>query len=38
MPYKEIADILNISVKTINNHIAYALEAISGYLNISEKK
>lgn len=29
LPYKEIAEILNISVKTINIHIAKALEIIS---------
>ncbi|WP_080903138.1 RNA polymerase sigma factor [Parabacteroides sp. Marseille-P3160] len=29
LPYKEIADMLGISVKTINNHIAYALEIIA---------
>jgi DNA-directed RNA polymerase specialized sigma24 family protein len=29
LPYKEIAKILNISVKTINIHIAKALEIIS---------
>lgn len=29
MPYKEIADMLNISVKTINNHIIKALSIIS---------
>lgn len=32
LPYKEIADILNISVKTINIHIAKALELISSAL------
>ena len=34
LPYKEIADILNISVKTINNHIAFALEEIAKNLNL----
>lgn len=29
LPYKEIAEMLNISVKTINNHIAKALETLS---------
>lgn len=38
LPYLEIAEMLNISVKTINNHIAYALEAISKNLNILTKK
>lgn len=32
LPYKEIADFLGISVKTINIHIAKALEAISSAL------
>ncbi len=32
LPYKEISDILNISIKTINNHIATALEKISSFL------
>jgi len=38
LPYKDISEMLNISVKTINNHIAYALEAISRNLNIRSKK
>lgn len=32
LPYKEIADMLNISVKTINAHVAKALEIISSGL------
>lgn len=32
LPYKEIADFLGISVKTINVHVAKALEAISSAL------
>jgi RNA polymerase sigma-70 factor (family 1) len=32
LPYKEISDILGISIKTINNHIATALEKISDYM------
>ena len=38
LPYKEIADILNISVKTINNHIAFALEEIAKNLNLVLRK
>lgn len=38
LPYKEIAEILNISVKTINNHIAFAIEEIAKNLNISFRK
>lgn len=34
LPYKEIAEILDISVKTINNHIAFALASIARNLNI----
>jgi RNA polymerase sigma-70 factor (ECF subfamily) len=34
LPYLEIADMLGISVKTINNHIAYALKSISESLNL----
>ena len=36
LPYKEIAKMLNISVKTINNHIAFALDKIRRYLSESE--
>ena len=32
LPYKEIADVLGISVKTINIHVAKALETISSVL------
>lgn len=32
MPYKEISEILNISVKTINIHVAKALALIAGVL------
>ena len=38
LPYKDIADILNISVKTINNHIAFALEEIAKNLNLVLRK
>ena len=38
LPYKDIAEILNISVKTINNHIAFALEEIAKCLKISSSK
>jgi RNA polymerase sigma-70 factor (ECF subfamily) len=38
LPYKEIAQMLNISVKTINNHIASALEKIRGYLKDNADK
>lgn len=34
LPYKDIAALLDISVKTINNHIAFALEEIAKKLNI----
>lgn len=34
LPYKEIAEMLNISVKTINNHIAFALESVAKSLHI----
>jgi len=37
MKYKEIAEILDISVKTINNHIANALIHISQSLNEDQK-
>ena len=33
LPYKDIADMLNISVKTINNHIAFALDEIAKRLH-----
>ena len=36
MPYKQIAEMLDISVKTINNHIAMALEKISVFLKKEE--
>ena len=38
LPYKDIADMLNISVKTINNHIAFALDEITKKLNIKSRK
>ena len=38
LPYKDIAEMLNISVKTINNHIAFALDEISKRLNIKSRK
>ena len=34
LPYTDIAALLDISVKTINNHIAFALEEIAKKLNI----
>ncbi|GAE83812.1 ECF-type sigma factor [Bacteroides reticulotermitis JCM 10512] len=36
LPYKDIATLLNISVKTINNHIASALTIIARNLNIKK--
>ena len=38
LPYKEIAKLLDISVKTINNHIAFALGEIAGKLRIRSRK
>jgi RNA polymerase sigma-70 factor (family 1) len=38
LPYKEIAKLLDISVKTINNHIAFALSEIAVKLNIRSRK
>ena len=38
LPYKDIADMLNISVKTINNHIAFALDEIAKRLNLKSRK
>ena len=38
LPYKDIAALLDISVKTINNHIAFALEEIAKKLNIHFRK
>lgn len=38
LPYKEIAGLLNISVKTINTYIAFALEEISKSLNLKLRK
>lgn len=38
LPYKEIAKLLDISVKTINNHIAFALEKIAENLNIRSRR
>lgn len=32
LPYKEIAELLHISVKTVNYHIAYALETLARIL------
>lgn len=37
MKYKEIAEILNISVKTINNHVANALSHIYKTLELNKK-
>lgn len=36
LPYKEISEILNISIKTINNHVATALSKIEIYLKEEE--
>lgn len=38
LKYKEISQIMNISVKTINNHIALALEKISDSLETERNK
>lgn len=38
LPYKEIAEMLHISVKTINNHISFALDKIRNYLKDCEDK
>jgi RNA polymerase sigma-70 factor (ECF subfamily) len=38
LPYIEIADMLGISVKTINNHVASALKEIAKALNLLTKK
>ena len=35
---QDIADMLNISVKTINNHIAFALDEIAKRLNLKSRK
>lgn len=37
LPYKQISELLGISVKTINNHIAYALEKIAGRLKVGQR-
>jgi len=37
LPYKEVADILDISIKTIDNQLAIALRKISEALNIQLK-
>lgn len=37
LPYKEVADILDISVKTIDNHLAIALRKISEAINLKLK-
>lgn len=38
LPYLEIADMLHISVKTINYHVAYALDNIAKKLKIDLRK
>ncbi len=38
LPYLEIADMLGISVKTINNHIAFAIKSISNNLNVTKRE
>ena len=37
LPYKEVADILNISIKTIDNQLAIALRKISEAINLQLK-
>lgn len=37
LPYKEVADILDISIKTIDNHLAIALRKISEAINLQLK-
>jgi RNA polymerase sigma-70 factor (family 1) len=37
LPYKEVADILNISVKTIDNQLAIALKKIAQAINLQLK-
>lgn len=36
LKYKEVAEIMEISPKTVKNHIAYAIEKIGGYLAANE--
>lgn len=38
LPYLEIADMLQISVKTVNYHVAYALDSIAKRLKINEDR
>ena len=38
LKYKEIAEILNVSVKTIDNQLAVALAKIARVLNVQLKK
>jgi RNA polymerase sigma-70 factor (ECF subfamily) len=37
LPYKEVADILDISIKTIDNQLAIALRKISEAINLKLK-
>jgi RNA polymerase sigma-70 factor (ECF subfamily) len=37
LPYKEVADILNISIKTIDNQLAIALKKISQAIGVQWK-
>ena len=37
LPYKEVADILDISIKTIDNQLAIALRKISEAINLQLK-
>jgi RNA polymerase sigma factor (sigma-70 family) len=37
LPYREVADILDISVKTIDNQLAIALRKISEAINLQLK-
>lgn len=38
LPYKQVADMLQISVQTVNYHIAYAVDAITKSLHIAPRK
>lgn len=38
MRYREIADVMNVSEKTVNNHLVYAIKKISEILGIKRNK
>lgn len=38
MRYKEIAEVMNVSEKTINNHLVYAIKKITDILGIKKNK